>query len=102
MAGAHKELSGAQRRSLRGQAHGLKPVVIVGRHGLTDTVAHEIDQALDHHELIKIRVEGERDERSVISQKIEESLDCATVGAVGKVLVLFRQQDDESKRRIRI
>ena len=96
-----EQLTGAQRRSLRGQAHSLKPVVIIGRHGLTETVAREIDLALDHHELIKVRVEGERDERSSVSTQIEQDLRCTTVGSVGKVLVLFRQQEDESKRRIR-
>ena len=96
------ELTGAQRRVLRGRAHSLKPVVIVGRQGLTETVAREIDSALDYHELIKVRVEGERDERSSMANRIEQELGCSAVGAVGKVLVLYRQQEDEAKRRVEI
>ena len=96
------ELTGAQRRSLRGLAHGLKPVVIVGRSGLTPTVSREVDLALDHHELIKVRIEGERDERARVADELEKKLACQTVGSIGKVLVLFRQHDDVAKRKIKV
>lgn len=48
-----------QKRYLAGLAHPLKPVVMIGNKGLTDTVLAEIDSALAHHELIKIRVSGQ-------------------------------------------
>jgi putative YhbY family RNA-binding protein len=47
-----------QRRWLKQQAHHLKPVVLLGQHGLSEAVLAEIQLALDHHELIKIRVNG--------------------------------------------
>ena len=45
-----------QRRYLKGLAHPLKPVVMIGNSGLTPAVLNEIEQALSHHELIKVRV----------------------------------------------
>ena len=58
------ELTAAQTRFLRGQAHGLKAILQVGGKGITDALLAEIDGALEHHELIKIKVAGEdRDAR---------------------------------------
>ena len=51
-----KPLSPAERRALRAQAHHLDPVVLVGQHGLTPAVLHEIDLALLKHELVKVRI----------------------------------------------
>jgi RNA-binding protein len=52
-------ISTKQRQFLRGLAHSLKPVIIIGQHGLTPNVRNEIDQALTCHELIKLRVNAE-------------------------------------------
>ena len=49
-----EELSGAQRKHLRGLAHHVKPVVHVGKNGVTDPVLQEVEEALDSHELIKV------------------------------------------------
>ena len=55
-------LTPTQRRELRAKAHHLHPVVIVGQHGLTAAVLHEIDVNLLAHELIKVRVFSEERE----------------------------------------
>ena len=57
-------MNGKDRRYLRGLAHGLSPVVIVGQRGLSDAVVRQVDGALTDHELIKVRLGGECPGRS--------------------------------------
>lgn len=84
-------LSSADRRALRGRAHHLDPIVVIGQKGLTSAVLHEIDNALAAHELIKVRVvSDERDTRAAMLRQICETLSCANVQHLGKLLVLFR------------
>ena len=84
-------LNNAQRRYLRALAHHLDPVVIVGAQGLTTPVMEEVNAALDHHELIKVRVNApDRRAREAVITQI-----CATTGAdhvqtIGHVGVLYR------------
>ncbi|MFC4159630.1 YhbY family RNA-binding protein [Chitinimonas lacunae] len=88
------ELTRDQRLFLRAQAHGLKPVVMIGNNGLTDAVIREIAINLDAHELIKVRVLG--DDRALREQWLAEicdHLDCAPVQHIGKLLVLYRQAE---------
>lgn len=85
------QITPAQRRHLRGLAHSLKPVVMIGHHGLTPAVVREATLSLAHHELIKIRVLG--DDRELREQWIKElcdELDAAPVQHVGKLLVLYK------------
>ena len=84
-------LSPARRQELKGRAHKLEPVVIVGGDGLSAAVIAEIDRSLKSHELIKVRVNADREEREVVLEEI-----CAKTGAqpvqhIGKILVLFRE-----------
>jgi RNA-binding protein len=84
-------LSPARRRELKGRAHKLDPVVIVGGDGLSAAVIAEIDRSLKSHELIKVRVNADRHGREATLEEI-----CAKTGAlpvqhIGKVLVLFRE-----------
>ena len=93
-----ERLTGAQRKWLRGRAHGLEPVVRLGRHGLSEPVLREIAAALDIHELIKIQAPGSKEEKREIAGRIEERLGAETVGAIGHVLILFRRQPDPERR----
>ena len=91
-----KELSPAERRALRAQAHHLDPVVMIGDAGLTPGVLHEIDLALKSHELIKVRVLGDdRDRRVGMVDEISIALDASPVQQIGKILVLYRQRPAE-------
>jgi len=92
-------LSPTQRRALRAKAHHLEPVVTVGHHGLTPAVLHELDLALLAHDLVKVRVLGDdRGARETILAQACESLDCAPVQHVGKVLVLWRPNPERKKK----
>ena len=88
-------LTASQRRELRGRAHLLAPVAQVGRGGVTDAFVAELDRALDAHELIKIRLRGEREVRAAQLEDLTARLDCAVVGAVGAVAILYREADED-------
>lgn len=94
-------LKSAQLRHLRSLAHKLKPVVLLGKHGLSENVLGEIDQALEHHELIKVKLAGvERDEKGELAASICEAGRCHQVQLVGNMLTLYRRASDPGKRRI--
>jgi RNA-binding protein len=95
------DLSGKQRRWLRGEAHLLKAVVQLGARGLTDSVVAEVDTALEAHELIKVRLVGGRDEREAMAADLADRVEAQAVGLTGRVAILFRPHDDPERRRIR-
>ena len=84
-------MNGKDRRYLRGLAHALNPVVIIGQRGLTDAVVQQVDGALTDHELIKVRLGGEcpvdRDEAGgTLAMRTGAEL----AGHIGRVLILYR------------
>ncbi|MBL8309486.1 MAG: YhbY family RNA-binding protein [Burkholderiales bacterium] len=88
-------LSSSARRALRAAAHHLDPVVMIGQHGLTPPVLHEIDLALTAHALIKVRVQSdERETREAFLAEICQKLGCENVQHLGKLLVLWRNAAD--------
>ena len=94
-----KELTGAQRKYLRGMAHHLNPVVQVGKNGLTDGVVQSIDDALDVHELIKVRLAGAEEKKETADQ-IAQRTRSTRVGLIGHTVILYRRQPDPEKRTI--
>lgn len=91
------QISSAQRRELRAQAHDLNPVVSIAENGLTDSVLKEIELNLKAHQLIKIRVYGDsRDDRLAYYEKICDQLDAAQVQHIGKLLVVYRPAPADS------
>ena len=89
------ELTAAQTRFLRGQAHGLKAMLQVGGKGITDALLAEIDGALEHHELIKIKVAGEdRDARDAMIGTIADCAGAALVQRIGHTAILYRPSRD--------
>ncbi len=84
-------ISATERRALRARAHALKPVVLLGQHGLTPAVSAAIDEALTAHELIKIRLRGvEREDRAATISDIATRMQADVVNAIGHILTLFR------------
>lgn len=88
-------LTPAQNRFLRGQAHGLKAMLQLGGKGLTDAVVAEIDNALEHHELIKVKIAAEdRETRDGVIAALIERSGAALVQRIGHVAVLYRPGKD--------
>ena len=84
-------LNKEQKKHLRSLAHKLHPVVIIGQHGLTEPVLEELEPTLEHHELIKVRVNaGDRDERDAMIREMCERTGAELVQRIGHVAVLYR------------
>ena len=85
------QLTPAQRKEHRAMAHHLDPVVMVGGDGLTPAVKKEIQNALNAHGLIKVRVfSDDRMARETMLQTLAEDLNAAPIQHIGKLLVLWR------------
>jgi RNA-binding protein len=95
-------LKGSQRKYLRGLAHDLRPLVQVGKEGVSTTVLVAVDLALEAHELIKVQIMAERDDRKAMIAQIESGARCECAGAIGKMAIFFRQQVDLERRKIRL
>jgi len=95
-------LTGSERKYLRGLAHSFKPVVLVGKGGLTERVLDSLDRALDDHELIKVKFNEFKEEKKTLSRQIEEKAKAETVGLIGNVAIFYREQKDERKRKINL
>jgi RNA-binding protein len=92
------ELTIAQRKEHRAEAHHLDPVVMIGNDGLTDAVLRETDAALKAHGLIKVRVLGDdRTARETIYQSLCDQLNAAPIQHIGKLLVLWRPKPTKTR-----
>ncbi|MGR8998792.1 MAG: ribosome assembly RNA-binding protein YhbY [Gammaproteobacteria bacterium] len=83
------------KKKLRAEAHTLKPVVMIGQSGLTTAVLAEIEQALDSHELIKVKIRAERDERKLICEKICTDTGSQLIQTIGQIAVIYRLNPDK-------
>ena len=90
-------LSPNQKRNLRSQAHHLKPVVMVGQHGLKDTILEEVEIALDAHELIKVKIVADKEKRMEIADQIIKASHAELVQHIGQMAVLFRRNPEKPK-----
>lgn len=95
-------LTSAQRKWLRGQAHSLRPVVQIGRQGLTGAVLRQVDEALNDHELIKVQAAVPREEKKEVAARLASELGAEIAGHIGHVVILYREQPDPEKRVIEL
>lgn len=85
----------AQKKFLRGRAHPLKPVVMIASAGLSKSVGAELETALHHHELIKVRVRvGDRDARDSVIQAISDELGADLVQRIGNTAIFYRKNTE--------
>lgn len=85
-------LTREQKKHLRSLAHGRAVILRIGQNGLTDNVLAELDQALNHHELVKVGVRvGEREARDAIVTAMVEHCGAEPVQKIGNTVVLFRR-----------
>lgn len=89
-------LNSKQRQFLKAQAHTLNPVVLLGADGLSENVIKEIDSSIEHHELIKIKLNA-GDGRKEQAQEAADAVHAELVNVVGRVAILFRQQKENSR-----
>ena len=95
-------MRGFQKKYLKGLAHGLKPTVFVGHKGVTPAVIRSVDEALDAHELIKVKFVDfkEKAHKMHFCDQIEQANAAVRVGMIGHIAIFFRSHPDPDKRRI--
>ena len=92
------ELTTKQKLYLRNKAHDLKPVVMLGKKGLADTVIAEIISSVEHHELIKVKVALEdKEQKDAVAEEIAKLTQTEVVQFIGNNLILFKQANKKSK-----
>lgn len=89
-------LTGKQRKALRGLAHRLSPVVLVGQAGITEEVVRATNDALARHELIKVRLHRPQNKRQMATE-LAERCGAALCGLVGHMVILYRAHPEEPR-----
>ena len=97
-----KPLTSSQRKRLRGLAHELKPLVHLGKAGLTDAALAQIDKELADHELIKVKFVEFKEAKKEIAAEIAQATKSELVGLIGNIAILYRQHPDPEKRKIHV
>jgi len=95
-----KPLSSTQRKFLRSSAHHLDPVILIGKQGITDALVKAAVEALDAHELIKIRFNEFKTEKAALAETIANRAGAEIAGMIGHVAILYRRHPEPDKRKI--
>ena len=95
---------GYQKNSLKGLAHDMKPLVFIGRKGITPTVTEAVDASLEQHELIKVKFIDfkEKKQKEEMAGAIEKETASELVGMIGHIAIFYRRQKDPKKRKITV
>jgi RNA-binding protein len=89
----------ATRRRLKRIAHHLEPIVLIGDHGISETLVAETQRALKDHELIKVRIHsGDREARQALANELADACEASIIQSIGKVTVLFRKNPHPNLR----
>jgi RNA-binding protein len=95
-------LSGQARKYLRGLAHSLKPVVLIGQKGTSPSVSQALEQALLKHELVKVKfIEGKtKEQKNIKINTLEKETGAIMVGMIGHIAIFYRPNPEADKRKI--
>jgi len=88
-------VNSAQKKQLKAKAHSLKPVIIVGQAGLTESVLQEIEITLDTHELIKIKIRAEKEQRNQTRDQIIIKTQAELIQTIGQIIVVYRKNTEK-------
>jgi RNA-binding protein len=88
-------LSNREKKELKTQAHHLKPLVQVGKKGVTDQLVDAVDSALVDHELVKVRFLEYKDERKSLAESIASRTESEIVTVIGNIAILYRKKREE-------
>lgn len=89
-------LTGKQRRALRAKGHHMEPVVIVGQSGVTEGILGALTQALEDHELIKVKIHEGPESRQEAAEKMAEGSSSELVQLLGRTALLFKKRKKDS------
>jgi RNA-binding protein len=88
-------VNSADKKKFRAEAHTLKPVVMIGQSGLTASVIAELEIALNTHELLKVKIRAERDDRKPIIEKMCTESGAELIQSIGQIAVIYRRNPDK-------
>ncbi|NQU62854.1 MAG: ribosome assembly RNA-binding protein YhbY [SAR324 cluster bacterium] len=89
-------LTGKQAIYLRGLGHSLKPLLQVGKAGITDSFMHQASSALETHELIKVKlIKSAPENVKEVAAKLSAGVPCQIAQTIGKTLLLYRQRAED-------
>ena len=97
-----EKLKGSQRKYLRSLAHHLKPVVMVGKNGVSEKLMASVNAALNDHELIKVKFVEFKEDKKEISKEIEQSTKSEVVEIIGNIAIFYRQHPQPELRKIKV
>jgi RNA-binding protein len=97
-----ERLKGSERKHLRALAHCLKPVVMIGRIGISKELTSSVDAALKDHELIKVKFLEFKEEKKEMAGEIAGATGSEVVGIIGNIAILYRQHPDPQLRKIKL
>ena len=99
-----QQLTSHQNKYLRSLAHGLKPIVLVGKNGLTTDVIASVIAALETHELIKVKFieHKEKGQKNQLIDDICRQTQCFRAGVIGHTAILYRQATNAAMRKIEL
>ena len=93
------ELNSKQRKFLEKEAHNLSPVVIIGGAGVTEGVINMVVSSIASHELIKVKFNEYKDEKTELTEEILESTDTTLVRMIGNVIILYKPAENEENQK---
>ena len=93
-------LTPRQKNNLRAQAHHLTPQIQIGKNGLTPQQVTQIKKALDDHELIKIKFNAHKNQKTALSIEIIEKTESEHIALIGNTLIIYKRHPKPEKRSI--
>ncbi len=95
-------MKGSARKYLHSLAHHLKPVVIIGKNGVSAQLIGSVDLALKDHELIKVKFGEFKEDKKEISAQIAEVTKSELAGIIGNIAIFYKQHPEPEKRKIKL
>ncbi len=85
-------MNSEKKKQFKAKAHLLNPVIMIGQAGLTESVLKEIEITLDTHELIKIKIRAEKEDRNQICNQIIAESKAELIQSIGQIIVIYRKK----------
>ena len=97
-----EQLAGKQKRKLKSLAHHLKPVVLIGKNGISSALMASLEDALQAHELVKIKFIDFKEEKRDLLDVIKARTGAEMISLIGNIATIFRENPDAAKRKIEL
>jgi RNA-binding protein len=88
------------KKKIKSHAHHLKPLIIIGQKGVTDTLIQALSDELERNEVVKVKFNEYKEEKKELSSSLAETVDAHLVDLIGNIAILYRQNSDQEKRII--